>query len=276
MAARFEPDWIIGLSDTYYGILAEHLGQKLGVRTAIDTYDNYESYIPWIKPLHWLWRRAIRRVDLVTAAGPQLASLLEREWPGRPVHVVPMAADPSFHAALDRHVCRERLGLPLHAPMVGYCGAVYRNRGIAVLFDAFEEIRQENREARLVVSGRKERGVHLPPFVKWMGYLPDDHMPYLLNAMNVLVVINRLSAFGRFSYPVKLYEAMACGLPVVATATEPAAWILGGDQRFLARPGDPHDLALKISALLPQGRMVYPQVPDWAASASLFERALLR
>ena len=70
-------------------------------------------------------------------------------------------------------------------------------------------------------------------------------MPFLLNSMNVLAVINRLSAFGRFSYPAKLYEAMACSIPVVATATEPATWILGGEQRFLVRPGDSHDLALE-------------------------------
>lgn len=276
IASRFRPDWIVGFSDTYYGILAEHLGRKMGARIAIDAYDNYESYIPCLTPLHWLWRKAVRRADVVTAAGPQLASLLKRERPDRPVCVVPMAADPCYLPKLDAKFCRRRLGLPLDAPLVGYCGAIYRNRGIHLLFDACDELRRMDGEVQLVLSGRKERGVRLPSYAKWIGYLPDEDMPFLLNSMNVLAVINRPSAFGRFSYPAKLYEAMACSIPVVATATEPAAWILEGDQRFLARPGDPHDLALKLLALLPQGRITYGQVPDWAASASLFERALRR
>jgi glycosyltransferase involved in cell wall biosynthesis len=274
VARAIRPDWIVGFSDTYFGILARHLARLCGARAAIDAYDNYESYLPWCLPLHRAWRSAVAKADVVTAAGPQLAQLLQRSRPGRPVCIVPMAADHCFHPALDRDACRRQLDLPLRIPLVGYCGAVYRNRGIELLFEAFEEIRRLNGDAQLVVSGRRERGINLPPYVRWMGYLPDEEMPCLLNSMNVLAVVNRLSSFGRFSYPAKLYEAMACGIPVVATATEPAAWILGNDERFLARTGEPHGLACKISALLPAGRMEYAHVNDWTASARTFEIAL--
>lgn len=40
--------------------------------SCIDAYDNYESYIPWLKLLHVLKRRALSRADLITAAGPNL------------------------------------------------------------------------------------------------------------------------------------------------------------------------------------------------------------
>ena len=39
------PDWIVGFSDTYFGILARRLARRVGSRYAIDAYDNYESYI---------------------------------------------------------------------------------------------------------------------------------------------------------------------------------------------------------------------------------------
>jgi glycosyltransferase involved in cell wall biosynthesis len=269
------PDCFVGFSDTYYGILAVHLAKQYAVRSVIDAYDNYESYIPWLMPLHKLWRKALKEASAVTAAGPQLAELLQRSRPNRPVHVVPMAADPYALAPMDRDLCRRRLGLPLEPPLVGYCGSIYRNRGIQLLFSAFEELQKENSNIRLILSGRKERGLSLPSYAKWLGYLPDEDIPYLLNAMNVLVVINQLSAFGRYSYPVKLYEALSCRIPVVATATDPAKWILGHCSRFLATPGDACDLARKIWDLLPAQRPDYGEVNDWEKSFRLFEKALL-
>ena len=271
---RFHPDCVVGFSDTPFGIMATYLARQFGTRSAIDAYDNYESYLPWLIPLHHLWRNALRHADVVTAAGPQLAQLLQQHRPGRPVHVVPMAADPCYLPEPDVRFCRRRLGLPLDAPLVGYCGSIYRSRGIQLLFDACDELRRKDGDVQLVISGRKERGVRLPSYAKWLGYLPDEDMPFLLNSMNVLAVINQLSAFGRFSYPAKLYEAMACGIPVVATATEPAKWILGNQPMFLANPLAPSDLSAKLSRMLDLGHVSYPGIGNWASSARQFEHAL--
>jgi glycosyltransferase involved in cell wall biosynthesis len=274
MVERLRPDCVVGFSDTYYGILAGHLGRRYAVRSIIDAYDNYESYIPWLTPLHRLWRKALKGASVVTAAGPQLAELLQRSRPERPVHIVPMAADPDGFKPIAREQSRRRLGLPLGAPLVGYCGSIYRNRGIRLLFDAFDELQRKDGDVRLILSGRKDRQLRLPPYVNWLGYLPDEDIPYLLNAMNVLVVINQLSPFGRFSYPAKLYEAMACHIPVVATATEPAQWILGHRDKFLATPGDSRELADKIRRLLPMEREDYGDLNTWDNSCMLFEKAL--
>jgi len=274
LTRSIRPDWIVGFSDTYYGILAEHLGRKFGIRSAIDAYDNYESYLPWLKPLHLLWRRALNGATVVTAAGPQLAALLNQSRPGKPVHIVPMAADPGF-VPLNRDECRNRMSLPLEERLIGYCGAISRSRGIKLLFEVYEELPRKRPETRLVLSGRKERSVRLPDDVRWLGYLPDEDIPVLLNSMDVFAVISRISAFGRFSYPVKLYEAMACDIPVAATATEPATWILKNRDAFLARPGDPSDLGRKLEQLLMVGRMNYGEVNTWETSADKFQTALL-
>jgi len=203
------PDWVAGFSDIYFGILAERLARRYDLRSAIDAYDNYESYIPWFKPLHRLWRKALLGATVVTAAGPQLAEFLQQLRAGRPVQIVPMAADPDGFEPMDRELCRRRLGLPFCIPLVAYCGSIYRNRGVQLLFDAFDDLRRKDADVRLILSGRKDRGVRLPAYAKWLGYLPDEDVPYLLNAMNVLVVINPLSSLGRYSYPAKLYEALS-------------------------------------------------------------------
>jgi glycosyltransferase involved in cell wall biosynthesis len=271
---RTSPDWVVGFSDTYYGILAEHLGRKFGIHSAIDAYDNFESYISWLRPLHLLWRQALNGATVVTVAGPQLAELLSNFRLGKAVHVVPMAADPGFEP-LDRAPSRRSLRLPPDKKLVGYCGSIYRNRGIDVVFQAFESVCRRDSDVELILTGRKQRGIRLPPRSRWLGYLPDQEIPALLNSMDVLLVVNMLSAFGNFSYPAKLYEAMSCRIPVVATATAPSRWILCDRRQFLAAPGDSQELADKTFNLLPMNRFDYGELPRWEASSQDFEDALL-
>lgn len=268
------PDWIVGFSDTYYGILAAFLGEKFGIKSCIDVYDNYESYIPWLKPLHLYWRKAVSKATVVTAAGPQLARHLNTFRPGKKVHVVPMAADPSGFKPLDKVFCRRKLHLPLDKKIVGYCGSIYRNRGVEIMFRAFEQLHNDDPEIEMVLTGRKQKGVHIPAQVQWLGYLPDDQIPIFLNSVDVLLVVNRLSDFGKFSYPVKLYETMKCHIPVVATETEATNWILNNNRDFLSTPEDPTDLAQKIKRLLNLGRFDYGMQNSWVSSCRIFEQAL--
>jgi glycosyltransferase involved in cell wall biosynthesis len=158
--------------------------------------------------------------------------------------------------------------------MVGFCGSLSRSRGLDILFSAFEMIREELPASRLILSGRKERGVTLPDHAHWLGYVRDDLVPILFNCLDVLQVVNRLSSFGKYSYPVKLYEAMACHLPVVATDTPPARWILSGSEEYLARPEDPLDLAVKTCRLLTQKSSPPARIGTWEESARIFEDAL--
>lgn len=269
-------DWVVGLSDTYFGILAQHYGSRFGVRACIDAYDNYESYIPWLKPLHWLWRRALSRAELVTAAGPDLLQYMSRQRAGRPAVVLPMAADPIGFRHMDQAESRSRMGLEVAGRYVGYCGSAHRNRGLDVLFEAMERLQERRPEARLLLSGRSWKNVSIPDSALRLGYIADADMPVLLNCMDVLTVVNRTTSFGNFSHPVKLYEAMSCGVPVIATATPATQWILREHPDSLVRPSDPEALCESIERFLDRGQVNYHGVPDWRSNAGLFEQALLR
>lgn len=268
------PDWIVGCSDIYYGILAEHYGRRYGTRTLIDAYDNYEGYTPWCKPLHLLWRRALRNATAISAAGPALLSLMGKGGaPGREL-VLPMAADPVGFQLLDRQQCRAELRLPPNATLVGYCGSISSNRGVKVLFKAIEYLEEKQPDTRLVLSGRLQKRLSLPPSAIWLGYVPDAKVPVLINAMDAVAVVNKPSAFGAHSYPVKLYEALKCGVPAVTTRTSATEWILNAHSDLLAEPGDPRHLAEKLQQATKLSRIDYGPQPSWEAAAAALETFL--
>lgn len=274
-ARTWRPDWIIGCSDAWYGWLAHRLARRANAALAIDAYDNYESYMRWNLPLHAVWRRALRVADVVTAAGPQLAALMQRSRGATQcaVDIVPMAADPQF-AAHDRAAARTTLGLPLDAPLFGYFGGWTTSRGLDSLIAAFSQLRRRLPKARLVLSGRPPAQVLAMPGVHALGYIDDALLPAALSALDVACVITADTAFGRYSYPAKLCEAMACNIPVVATATSPVRWMLRDDARFLTPIGDASALAERMLGLLDMGHHVYGERQTWKSSARMFDAAL--
>jgi glycosyltransferase involved in cell wall biosynthesis len=263
-ARGFSPDWVIGCSDIHFGLLARSVARRLDARLGIDAYDDYESYMPWNLPMHWLWRRAIRDADLVTAAGPQLAALLQshRDPADSRAAVVPMAADPHF-APRPSAECRRELGLAGDVPLLGYLGSWGAQRGTDILVPALRAIRRQRPEARLVTSGRPPARVVAEPGVIALGHVDDDAMPALLNSLDVACVITADSRFGRYSYPAKLCEAMACRVPVVATATDPVRWMLSGDEGRMVPIGDADALAGSVLRSLGEGKATYPPLAGW-------------
>ena len=275
LCGSFRPDWITGFSDTYYGILAVRYARKFAARSCIDAYDNYESYMPLMKPLHLLWRKALSGADLVTAAGPGLLQHMSRRRNGKAACVVPMSADPVGYMPMDPTDCRRQMNLPDDMKYVGYCGSMHRNRGVQVLFDAVEMLQARRPDTRLLVSGRSWKNVAIPASACHLGYIPDEQMPVLLNCMDLLTVLNRATSFGNFSYPVKLYEAMSCHVPVVATQTPATRWILRDHPDCLVPPADPEALCYRMEQCLQQGRVNYGEVRDWQYGGALLEQALL-
>lgn len=269
-----QPDWVVAFSDSWVAPLARAIARRSQSLLAIDAYDDFESYMPWNAPLHWLYRQALSKADLVTAAGPQLAALLDRQRQGnRPTEIVEMAADPLFRP-LDRDACRRELGLPPDQPQIGYSGGWATNRGTSMLVDVFRRVQMRHPGVSIVVTGSPPAEVLDMPGVIGLGYLPDDALPKFVNALDVSLVVTAPTQFGRSSYPAKLYEAMACQVPVVATATDPVRWILKRNPECLVAPGDPEAFATRIDSMLPRSRIDYGAQPTWDDAGARFARLM--
>ncbi|GAB4352901.1 MAG: hypothetical protein Kow0073_08790 [Immundisolibacter sp.] len=175
-----------------------------------------------------------------------------------------------------RAAARARLGLPGDAALVGYAGGIHPSRDMHTLFDAMTRLRTQRPDARLVLTGRRVAGVQVPADALWLGYLPDADMPTLYQALDAVAVMNTPGAFGDYSYPIKLYEAMACGRPVVVSRTDSTAWILRDYPQRLVKPGSPDALAAALLRALQEKTVAYGALPTWTGNADMLEAALLR
>ncbi|ANX03475.1 glycosyltransferase [Immundisolibacter cernigliae] len=105
-------------------------------------------------------------------------------------------------------------------------------------------------------------------------------MPALYQPLDVVAVMNTPGAFGDYSYPIKLYEAMACGRPVVASRTASTAHGICRRLRDvpdrLVAPGDAAALAGALVAALDLGAVDYGPQSGWGASGAELEAAMRR
>ncbi len=276
LAKKSNADWVVGLSDTYFGILATRIARTTGCRALIDAYDNYEAYIPWAKPLHWLWHKALSDADAITAAGPGLLDLMRKFASQSSVDaVMPMAADDKFRPAPTLE-CRRRLNLSEKRKLIGYCGSAVASRGFAALIPVLKMLTVSDPDIQFVVTGRKDDHFKLPTNTVHLGVLPDDQVPLFVNSLNLAIAVNRRGAFGDHSYPVKIYEALACERPVIASRTLATEWIFKNDADYLFDIENHEETINKIIRFTSTHQPPNVESLTWSEVGIRFERLLER
>ena len=96
-------------------------------------------------------------------------------------------------------------------------------------------------------TARTDRSIEFPdgPTFTWLGTVDDDAVVAELVSADLLVA----PSLGGESFGIVLLEAMAAGVPVVASDL-PAYRLVAGEAAFLVPPSDPHALARAIDVLL--------------------------
>jgi len=168
-------------------------------------------------------KRALDGSDLVTADSVHLA-LATRGLAGRdlPIEVVRWGLDLERFAPGDRMAAREALGLDHDGPLVVNVRGFKPVYNPDLLLEAFARTRAHCPDARLLLKHPEEK---VPPAVTsaidrlglgeailFVGTLPPDRMPDVYRAANVVV-----SVASSDSSPRSVWEALACGRPVVVS-----------------------------------------------------------
>lgn len=225
--------------------LAERLSARLVVYHCVDHYAaNPGVDAGWVDALE---RRMLERADVVFATSPWLAERL-RASGARRVHEIPNVADVALFARAHEPLAEpvELQGLP--RPRAIYVGNLAAYRVDVALLEAL---------ARGGVSlaligpvglgdaagpGPDLRALLALPNVRAPGPRPPEALPALLRHCDVALLPFLDNDHTRASLPLKLWEYLAAGLPVVATplpnlrelGSEGAIALASGPQAYLA------------------------------------------
>jgi glycosyltransferase involved in cell wall biosynthesis len=206
------------------------------------------------------WRKRfayglVERRSLLDAAFLHATSRAEaravRAWaPGAPVVTLPNGVEAPPVPASAAAELRRRLGVPDGSPIVAFLGRIHPIKRLDLLAEAFERVLAARPESRLVIAGPDERGHRRemePRFaqrVHWAGQLGEDDKWALLSASSLLVLCSDSESFG-----LSVAEAMAAGVPVVATRTCPWEEIESAGAGFWVAQ-EPEAIAEGMRALL--------------------------
>ncbi len=258
--ARRNNEMLLGL------VLRHVLGKRLKLvfTSASRPEHNHSRYKRWL----------LSRMDAVVATSDGTASYIGAISRLRqPPQVIPHGIDTgAFCAPADRREQRRALGLP-EGVTVGCFGRIRRHKGTDVFVDAMLDVLARRADAVALVMGRatgkhqaylraqraKVAEAGLEGRILFLPEAPVDDMPRWYRALDLFVAPQRWEGFG-----LTPLEAMACGVPVVATTAGAfEELVVDGGTGRLVPPGD----ARRMSAAVGEALDAPGTLARWSAAA---------
>lgn len=194
----------------------------------------------------------IRRANGAISISQFLQQELEKETGLISEVAYPKIDTSQFHLELDSLRVRNKYDLG-SSPLLVYTGRISPHKGVHLLIDAFNLVRQEIPDAKLLIVGKhtfpaysKKLREMADSSVIFAGYVADEELPYYYAACDVYATATMWEGFN-----LPLAEAQACGRPVVAFNIGPHPEVIkDGETGFLVSPRDSGALAKAIVNLL--------------------------
>jgi len=257
---RERPD-IVHTHTAKAGALGRLAARMAGVPIVVHTFHGsvFDGYFgPAVAGFfQWVERMLARVTDKIVAVSERVAEdLVERQIaPRTKIVVVPLGLELERFRDVDlrRGELRRELGLPRQARLVGCVGRLVPIKDISTLLKAMVELSVAQPEAILLVAGdgperpaleRQARSLGLDSRVRFLGFRDDLERIYADLDVAVNCSLNE-------GTPVALIEAMASGVPVVATSVGGTPDLLeDGRLGKLVPPADPQALARGLAEIL--------------------------
>ena len=164
----------------------------------------------------------------VTACSQELYDRAKNINPHINVHLMAWGADPDVFKPLEnRKEIRNKYGWEQNDVIVASLGRFVYKKGFDRLISILPDLIEENKHVRLVIGGsgplaqefnEQVETLNIQEYVSFPGQIPWHEVPEFLAAADIFVLPSQRDLAGNLDgLPTVLLEAMACGLPCVAS-----------------------------------------------------------
>ncbi len=201
---------------------------------------------------------SLPRADKIIVVTSNLKEVLQRDYgvPAEKIVVIPNGTNTDLFEPMDTIESREKLGLNHRSNYVCFVGAFHAWQGLETYLKSVPLVLKQCPDTRFILVGdgpMKQELVSLTERlgianrVLFTGMVSHQDIPFYINASDVCVVPKEGLNYG-FS-PLKLYEYLACGRPVIATRAG-GLEIIEDNGGMLVEPKNPAAFSAAIIKLL--------------------------
>jgi len=199
----------------------QHLAALTRPRLVYDHIDDLSVFDARIEDLRLAHARLLREAELVFTTARRLQAETEAVRPD--ARLVPNGVDERHFASARQSGARPvawTATVPLGRPVIGYYGALARWFDYALV----AEVARSRPDYSFVLIGPDHDGslrtsrLLSVPNVHWLGVVPHAELPEHLRAFDVATIPFVVDDVTHAVSPLKLFEYMAAGKPIVVTA----------------------------------------------------------
>lgn len=240
----FKPNVIHVSSPDLLGHKAIGYGEDKNIPVVASFHTRFETYLRYYGLgflegfLLGIQRRFYDRCDMVFAPSQSMADFLHEQKMGREIRIWTRGIDQAIFNPKHRDLAwRRSLGLSDEVPVIGFFGRLVLEKGLDVVSETISVLERQGVAHQVLIVGEGPARANFAkehPKAVFTGHSMREELGRAVASMDMFLFPSVTETFGNVTL-----EAMACGLPVVASnATGSRDIISDGVDGRLIKPGD--------------------------------------
>jgi len=221
--------------------------------------DKDHLHFPLIPEL--IEKRVLKSCDATITITDDLKNYFVHRYsiPEEKVHVIPNGVDiDRFKPSKKCRRITSKYNLQRKI-VLGFIGAFKEWHNIDQLIQVMDYVIKRYRNVRFLLVGEGHKKKDVEDFIKkhctnniiLTGYVAPEEIPAYISSMDITLAPYTLQGEFFYGSPMKIFEYMACGKPVVANRFNPIEAVINDEYNgFLVEPGDSRVFAERVIRLI--------------------------